>query len=162
MEALVEISPHERERGKPMPNAVHGSIQANISFELKLRYRGTHRIMSEVSLATTPYGTTPDVVVYPNFQFDYEHEPAKRSDPPLTCIEITGPPSRSASQSTDEMVTKTNAYFRFGVKSCWIVIPILRAIMVFDKPGHYEFFHHDDTLRDPQTGFELPLSGVFV
>jgi Uma2 family endonuclease len=157
MEALLEVSTYELERGKPMPNAVHGSIQANLSFELKLRYRETYRIMSEVSLATTPDGTTPDVVVYPVFQLDYENEPAKRFDAPLTCIEI-----QSMSQSTDEMVAKTNVYFRFGVQSCWIVIPILRAIMVFDRPGHYAFFHHDDTLRDPQTGFELPLSAVFA
>lgn len=157
MEAVVDISAYELERGKPMPNAIHGSIQANLSFELKLRYRETNRIMSEVSLATTPDGTTPDVVVYPNIRLDYNNEPAKRTDPPLTCIEIQSP-----SQSNEEMVAKTNIYFQFGVKSCWVVLPSLRAVMVFDRPGHYVFFYEDDTLRDSQTGFELPLTAIFA
>ncbi|MBO0930829.1 Uma2 family endonuclease [Fibrella sp. HMF5036] len=140
-----------------MPNAIHGSIQANLSFELKLRYRESYRIMSEISLATQPDGTTPDVVIYPSIVLDYENEPAKRTDPPLTCIEIQSP-----SQSNEEMVAKTNIYFRFGVKSCWVVLPSLRAVMVFTAPGQYQFFHHDDTLVDPQTGFELPLATVFA
>lgn len=42
---------------------------------------------------------------------DYDHRTAKRSDPPLVCIEIQSP-----SQSTEEMVDKTAVYFRFGVK----------------------------------------------
>ena len=158
MEAVVDRLPYELERGKPMPNAIHGSIQANLSFELKLRYRATHRIMSETSLATQPEGTTPDVLIYPDsIKLDYDNEPAKRADPPLTCIEIQSP-----SQSNEEMVAKTHVYFQFGVKSCWVVLPVLRAVMVFDRPGHYHFFHHDDTLIDQATGFELPLATVFA
>lgn len=158
MEAIVEhVSEYELERGKPMPNAIHGAIQANLSFELKLRYRDSHRIMSEVSLATQPDGTTPDVVIYPNFKLDYINEPAKRTDPPLTCIEIQSP-----SQSNEDMIAKTNIYFAFGVKSCWVVLPSLRAVMIFDRPGHYTFFYEDDTLRDTHTGFELPLAAVFA
>lgn len=157
MEAVITLSDYELERGKPMPNAIHGSIQANLSFELKLRYRDTHRIMSETSLATQPDGTTPDVVIYPDMLLDYDNEPAKRADPPLTCIEIQLP-----SQSNEEMVAKTHLYFRFGVKSCWVVLPSLRAVMVFDRPGYYQFFHHDDVLNDPSTGLELPLTAVFA
>ena len=157
MEAIVDVSAYELERGKPMPNAIHGSIQANLVFELKLRYRDTCRIISEVSLATQPDGTTPDVVIYPAFKLNYENEPAKRTDPPLTCIEIQSP-----SQSNEEMVAKTHVYFQFGVKSCWVVLPSLRAVMVFDRPGHYTFFYEDDTLRDPNTGFELPLAAIFA
>ena len=157
MEAIVDVSAYELERGKPMPNLIHGLIQANLSFELKLRYRTDYHIASEVSLATQPDGTTPDVVIYPNFKLNYENEPAKRTDPPLTCIEIQSP-----SQSNEEMVAKTHVYFQFGVKSCWVVLPSLRAVMVFDRPGHYTFFYEDDTLRDPNTGFELPLAAIFA
>ena len=160
MELLIEkeSSRYELERGKPVPNAVHGAIQANLSFELKLRYRDQYRIISETSLATQPDGTTPDVVVYPaDITLDYEAEPAKRSDPPLVCIEIQSP-----SQSNDEMVAKTHLYFDFGVKSCWVVLPVLRAVMVFDRPGHYHFFNFDDVLSDPNTGLELPLEVIFA
>jgi hypothetical protein len=87
-EIAVELSQYELERGKPMPNLVHGVIQGNIVFELKLRYRADYTIGSEVSLATKPDGTTPDVVIYPTMRLDYQHEPTKRTDAPLTCIEI--------------------------------------------------------------------------
>lgn len=139
-----------------MPNLVHGLIQANLVFELKTRYRSEYHIASEVSLATLPDGSTPDVVVYPNFVLDYQNQPAKRSDAPLVCIEIQSP-----SQSNEEMVAKTQLYFQFGVKSCWIVLPSLRAVMVFDRLGHYVFFYEDDTLRDPTVNFEIPLTAIF-
>lgn len=159
METLVgTLSEYEVERGKPMPNAVHGAIQANLSFELKLRYRDTYRILSETSLAIPPDGTTPDVVIYPaDLVLNYQGEPAKRPDAPLVCIEIQSP-----SQSNEDMVAKTNIYFQFGVKSCWVILPSLRAVTVFDRPGHYEFFHQDDTLLDTIVEIEIPLSAIFA
>ncbi len=157
IESVIDLSAYELERGKPMPNLIHGIIQGNIVFELKMRYRTDYHIASEVSLSTKPDGTTPDVVVYPHFRLDYNNEPAKRTDPPLTCIEIQSP-----SQSNEEMVAKTRIYFEFGVKSCWVVLPSLRAVMVFDRPDHYVFFYEDSTLHDAQTGFELPLAAIFA
>lgn len=32
-----ELSPYEIERGKPMPTLIHGAIQLNIGFALKLK-----------------------------------------------------------------------------------------------------------------------------
>ena len=163
MEAVIEqpseyeLEPQRRTVGKPMPNLSHGLIQANIVFELKVHYRLDYRIASEVSLDTKPDGTTPDVVVYPNAAPIPEPEPAKRADAPLTCIEIQSP-----LQGNEEMVANTHSYFQFGVKSCWVVLPSLRAVMVFDRPSHYVFFYEDDTLRDPATGFALPLASIFA
>lgn len=158
MEALVEqLSQYEIERGKPMPNTPHSIIQSNLVFELKSQYRRQYRAMSELTLNTLPNGSTPDVAVYPYFEVDFSAEyPAKRSDAPLICIEIQSP-----SQSLDEMVDKVNIYFEFGVTSCWVVQPRIKAIIVFDRPNHYHFFHYDDTLRDPNLGIELSLPLIF-
>lgn len=158
MEAAVEqLSQYELERGKPMPNTTHSGIQLNLGAELKHKYRRQYRVLSELSLDTPPNGSTPDLVIYPYFEIDYSAEyPAKRSDAPLICIEIQSP-----SQSLDEMVDKVNIYFEFGVKSCWVVQPRVRAIFVFDRPNHYAFFHYDDTLRDSNTGIEIDLSLIF-
>ncbi|OJW72544.1 MULTISPECIES: Uma2 family endonuclease [unclassified Spirosoma] len=158
MEAITEqLSDYETERGKPMPNLTHGAIQANLVFELKTAYRNEYRIASEVTLATLPDGTTPDVVIYPAIMLDYQHEPAKRTDAPLVCIEIQSP-----SQSLEQMVDKTTIYFDFGVKSCWIVAPAVQGIFVYDRPGHYQFFYEADVLHDPNTGFELNLPAIFA
>jgi Uma2 family endonuclease len=155
-EVIEQPSEYEMERGKPMPNLIHGIIQANLSFEFKSRYRNQFHIASEVALATLPIGTTPDLVLYPLFELDYQNQPAKRTDAPLLTIEIQSP-----SQSPEEMIEKTNIYFEFGVKSCWIVFPSLKAIAVFDRPNHFEFYHNEDTVIDSQFHLELPLSGVF-
>ncbi len=137
MELLVEtevgsqISDYEKERGKPMPTYIHGAIQSNLIFELRLKYQEKLRVLSEVSLATQPNGSTPDLILYPRQKLDYKNDPAKREDAPLLAVEI-----QSASQSTKEMVEKLEPYFFFGVKSCWIVVPSLQAILVYDSPYH--------------------------
>ena len=74
-----------------MPDTIHAAIQSNLLFGLKLHYRDLYRSLSELSLATLPDGTTPDVAVYPAFSLDYEHRTAKRTDAPLLCVETTGP-----------------------------------------------------------------------
>lgn len=159
MEAVFEqISEYERERGKPMPTTPHAIIQSNLVFELRTRYRQQYRILSELTLDTPPNGSTPDVVIYPFFAADFTKEyPARRTDAPLITVEIQSP-----SQSLDEMVDKANMYFAFGVKSCWIVQPRIEGIFVFGQPNQYQFFHHDDTLKDSHFEIELSLSDVFV
>lgn len=158
MEAVVEqLTEYELERGKPMPDTIHGAIQMNLGAELYLRYRQSYRILSELSLATVPDGTTPDLVIYPFFALDFDNRIAKRSDPPLLCIEIQSP-----SQSLEEMVEKTTVYFQFGVRSCWIVAPAVKGVFVYDRPGHYRFFYDNETLHDPSLPIELDLGTVFA
>jgi len=158
MESTIEqLSQYELERGKPMPNTTHSIIQSNLVFELRSRYHQQYRMLSELTLDTPPNGSTPDVVIYPYFAVDFTLEyPAKRSDPPLVTIEIQSP-----SQSLDEMVDKVNIYFAFGVKSCWIIQPRIKGVFVFDQPNHYQFFHHDDLLKDAASGIEISLSALF-
>ena len=140
-----------------MPDTLHAAIQMNLGFEIKSRYRHQYRVLSELALATIPDGTTPDVVIYPNFDLDYANRTARRADPPLVSIEIQSP-----SQSLEFMVEKTMIYFSFGVKSCWIVLPSIKAIMVYTEPGRYQFFHDEDILTDLNTGVELSLVDVFA
>ncbi|WP_229250791.1 hypothetical protein [Emticicia aquatilis] len=77
MELLVdtvesnEISVYEKERGKPLPTYIHGAIQSNLLFELRLKYQDKLRVLSEVTLATQPLGSTPDLLLYPQQALDY-------------------------------------------------------------------------------------------
>lgn len=151
-----ELSTYERERNKPMPTLLHGAIQFNLGFELKIAYPNRFRIANEVLLDTKPLGSTPDLILYPLTELDFKHDPSRRSDAPLLAVEI-----QSASQSTKEMVDKLDAYFTFGVPSCWIVIPDIQAVLVYDNPSHYEFFHEDDILSDQKLAIDLSLKGVF-
>ncbi|GAA4410546.1 hypothetical protein GCM10023187_35270 [Nibrella viscosa] len=159
MEAVIDqaLSAYELERSKPMPNLTHGSIQANLVFELKTAYRNQFRIASEVTLATQPDGSTPDVVAYPLIPLGFGDEPARRTDAPLLCIEIQSP-----SQSLEQMVEKTTIYFSFGVRSCWIVVPAVKGVFVYDQPGHYQFFHEPGMLHDAILDIKLDLPAVFA
>ncbi len=94
--------------------------------------------------------------MYPAAALDFKNDPSRRTDAPLLVVEI-----QSASQSTKDMVTKLEPYFYFGVQSCWIVIPDFQAILVYDNPFHYTFFHENDTLKDPTLNIELLLADVF-
>lgn len=158
MEATIDqdVSAYERERNKPMPTLLHGAIQFNIGFELKIAYPNRFRIANEVLLDTKPVGSTPDVVLYPLTELDFKHDPSRRSDAPLLAVEI-----QFASQSTREMVDKLDAYFDFGVLSCWIVVPDIRAILVYDSPSNYAFFHDDVVLTDQKLAVELSLKNIF-
>lgn len=101
-------------------------------------------------------GSTPDLIVYPQQALDFKNNPSRREDAPLLAIEI-----QSASQSTNEMVEKLKPYFEFGVKSCWIVIPTLQAILVYDSPTHYECYHENEMLKDKTLDIEIDLKKIF-
>ena len=153
---LKQLSDYEIERNKPMPTLIHGAIQANLGFELKLNYGKLYRVASEVLLDTKPLGSTPDLILYPFGELDFKNDPPRRTDAPLLAIEI-----QSASQSTDDMVDKLEPYFYFGIKSCWIVMPKLQGVFVYNSPFHYHFFHGDDILKDDTLEIEIDLKKVF-
>ncbi len=151
-----EVSRYELERGKPMPTLIHGAIQANLIVQFATVYPNQFRIASEVLLATKPDGSTPDVVLYPAGNLDYNNDPSRRTDAPLLSIEI-----QSASQSTKDMTSKLEPYFSFGIKSCWIIVPDFKAVFVYSSPYHYDFFNENDMLNDKTLGIEISVINIF-
>jgi Uma2 family endonuclease len=150
------LSEYELERGKPMPNLTHGSLQANLIIQLAI-YVSQFRIASEVALATEPEGSTPDIVLYSKRELNFKTEIAKQSEAPLLAIEIQSP-----SQSIEIMLEKVAKYFEFGVKSCWIVYPAMKAIAVYSDADNYSFYDFDDLLKDEKLNIELDLKQVFI
>ncbi len=151
-----ELSAYEIERNKPMPTLIHGAIQANLVFEIRLKYQNQFRVASEVLLDTQPYGSTPDVILYPSGYLDYQNDPSRRTDAPLLSIEI-----QSASQSTKDMTSKLEPYFSFGIKSCWIIAPDFKAVFVYSSPYHYDFFHENEIVRDTVLDIEISVEKIF-
>ncbi len=86
----------------------------------------------------------------------FEPDSIRMAAMPLTTIEILSP-----TQNSEELVAKTDRYFEAGVKSCWVVLPGFRAILVYSQPRKYQFFGEDSTLTDPATGIELTVSEIF-
>lgn len=154
MTAIREISSYEIERNKPMPNHVHGIVQANL-IGLLLFFRKQFGIASEVTLATIPK-TTPDVCVLAKTKASRVDTTALMQEAPIITIEIQSP-----SQSIEMMQRKAwEQYFPMGVQSAWIVIPSLKGIQVIFPDGR-EHFYNDGLLKDTLTGIEIEVEKVF-
>ena len=152
----LAISDYELERGKPMPSLNHGSIQANLGFELMMRYRQVYRFASEINIDVSGRVMVPDIGIFPKMVLDMAHDQVVVQETPLTTVEIL-----SSSQPLKDLTDKARAYFQAGVKSCWIVLPDQQGIFVYSSPKEYNYFHGKDMLRDPATGIELELAPLF-
>ncbi len=153
--AVEPLSDYEIERNKPIPNIIHGAVQAQIGFLLKENYSDHYMVIGELSLETTP-GSTPDICVYPKKKLNVKNTLARETEPPLTTIEILSP-----SQSFNELMHKAwDLYFPMGVKSAWIVVPELKAVHII-MPDENNLYFASGMLTDPATGIELPVERIF-
>lgn len=152
----VALSEYEIERNKPMPSFNHSVVQLNLGTELRNRYKGKYRFVSELSLDLSDWPSVPDISIYPKKVLDLRNDIISMTEPPLCVIEIISP-----SQTLNELISKANDYFRHGVRSCWIVLLPLGNIYVFTSPDDYEIYRATETLRDPVLDISIPLKEVF-
>ncbi len=136
MEAIAEpvvvvtaqLSAYEIDRNKPMPSLNQSIVQANTIFELQLNYRHQYRMVSELKLAMPdgPADTVPDICIFPQLAFDPLADTVRMKQMPLCAIEIL-----SVSQTDEALKEKIDRYFRVGIKSYWLVIPMFNMVIVF-------------------------------
>ncbi|AUD02731.1 Uma2 family endonuclease [Spirosoma pollinicola] len=158
MEAIVDqpaLTDYEIERGKPMLSFNHGLLEARIIFEVMDHYRDTFDIVSEVTLQSPNPSTVPDLSIFPSQPSNWTKDEIKVARVPFTVVEILSP-----SQSVTELIDKSLTYFSAGVKSYWLVQPMLRVIFVL-LPGDEELVFHNEVLTDPTTGISIDLKKVF-
>jgi Uma2 family endonuclease len=156
LEQEERISEYELERGKPMPNEIHGSVQANLIVALVSRYKKKFKIFSELTIVVGETTATPDIAIYPYFELDWtKRVPAAKAEPPLVAIEIISP-----SQTLVEMLDKADKYFAHGVKSCWIVQPELQIVSVLHPQTPPKTFT-SGMVQDSAVGIEIPIEEVF-
>ncbi|MBI2924971.1 MAG: Uma2 family endonuclease [Verrucomicrobia bacterium] len=144
---------YEEERGKPRPSLNHGAIQTNLACEFA-RNR-SFRTISELTLNISGRSYTPDLSVYPRSPLDLRRDVARCPDPPLLVVEIFSP-----QQGTQEVMDKVDAYFAFGVKSCWVVSPPMHSIQILTADGQ-ETVLNSGPATDPVTGLTADLAAVF-
>lgn len=153
-----ELTQYEIERNKPMPSLNHSLVQGNLVFELKTLLRKQYTVLSEIDLIMSEKpNAVPDIAIYPKLQIDFLEDKTAMSQLPLTTIEILSP-----SQTEGELVAKAQRYFAAGVKSCWIVLPLFKAIVVFSSADKSKIFTEEMTLVDSVTGIELPTAEAFA
>lgn len=151
----VVRSEYERERGKPMPRKNHSLLQLRIGAELLNHYSNEYNVHSELSLEAPNPPTVPDLCLFPAEPSNWREDEVRVSDVPLTVIEIVSP-----SQTDTELTEKSKAYFAAGVKSYWLVQPVLRTVFVL-LPNGDELVFHNDILTDPTNDVSIDLKKVF-
>ena len=158
MEAVLTLSEYEIERNKPLPSKNHSFIQLNLGSELRAKYKNKYRFASELSLELNYWGSVPDISIFPKMPLDTHHDQIKVTDVPLGVIEILSP-----TQSTTELTTKAEEYFKHGVKSVWIIIPNLEIIAVYFSAFEYDLFRlkKDKTVIDNVLDIEISLDEIF-
>jgi len=151
---IETFTDYETERGKPMPNIIHGTFQGKLNRILWDAYDDQFIFPNEISLATEP-STTPDICIYTKRKLDVREVEAKETEMPLTTIEILSP-----SQTIDFLQSKVwDIYFPAGVGSAWIVVPQLKSIQLLTRDGEEVF--HKEILTDPITGIKINVEKVF-
>lgn len=66
----------------------------------------------------------------------------------------------SPKQGVNEVTEKIEVYLRAGIKSCWMVIPPVKTIVIFhdiNKP----VFYSSGTLTDWILNMEIPVEEIF-
>jgi Uma2 family endonuclease len=147
---------YETERNKPIPNIIHGIIQGNLSFELKLNYHDQFTLASEVTLDTQPKASTPDLCLFEKRDRNLKDVKAKSTEMPLTTIEIQSP-----SQAPEDLVNKAlEYYFPAGVKSAWVIIPSMKAVRII-LPDNQNFLFIAGEVHDPTNGVRVAVEKIF-
>ena len=152
-----KLSEYEIERNKPLPDFRHSIVQSNLIFGLGSCHNKAFSFFSELNISMpTGKDAVPDISIYPKMKIDYSHDIMSMAEMPLTTIEISSPP-----QTEDDFIRNAKRYFAAGVKSCWIVLPIFKVIIVFSEHTERRVFTSEMTLIDPATVIELPLGDIF-
>lgn len=100
----------------------------------------------------------PDVCVYVGeFSEPDMDDLLTMSQMPDLAIEILSP-----SQSVNFLIRKIKAYFALGVKSCWLVVPPMTQVSVYQQANWHKTFDLNDTeIVDEALGIRLPIQSVF-
>jgi Uma2 family endonuclease len=146
---------YEQERGKPLPSLNHGVVQAKLSFALISAYQDQYLVGSEITLATEP-PLTPDLIVSSERQLDWLRDEIRVAEAPLTVFEIVSP-----SQSINDFIPRIESYFRFGVRSVWLVHPPLKQVVVFERDTDPKVIGEGEIV-DPALDVRIALEEIFT
>lgn len=157
MDTIEVKSNYEIERNKPMPSKLHGFIQSRLSGLFMKYYDEKYVSISELSLNLGGWKVVPDLCLYKKETIDLLEDEISMTQAPVLAIEII-----SATQSIQDLTEKIKKYLESGVQSCWLIIPILKNIYVFQQPQQYEIFKQEEKLADSISGIELSLTEIFI
>jgi Uma2 family endonuclease len=110
----------------------------------------------ELELKLNGKPVKPDVCVFPNLPEDWDTDIIFFTEPPLIAVEVLSP-KQGMKEITDKMNT---IYFPAGVKSVWIVMPLVQTVIIRTPDGTKRTFT-EGIIEDPVTHIQIPFTKIF-
>jgi Uma2 family endonuclease len=152
MEAVLELEEFQTE---DIMSVNHSRTIQRISYYLE-RYDDIYDILPELEMKLNGKPVKPDVSVYPNLTEDWDTDIISITEPPIVAIEVLSP-KQAMTDITDKI---NNIYFPAGVKSVWIVVPLLQTVTIRTPDGKKLTFS-EGIIKDPIINIEIPFDQIF-
>jgi Uma2 family endonuclease len=120
------------------------------------RYDDIYDILPGLEMKLNDKPVKPDISVYPNLPEDWDTDIISITEPPIIAVEVLSP-KQAMSDITDKINT---IYFPGGVKSVWVVVPLLQTITILTPDGKKLTFS-EGIIKDPIIGIEIPFDQIF-
>jgi Uma2 family endonuclease len=98
----------------------------------------------------------PDVCLYPKRGLLQPKDILKMKEMPLLAVEILSP-----KQGLYDIVEKFRLYFALGIRSCWLVEPVLQTVTVYSTSDQWRVFAAGDVVDEP-LNIRLALNELFI
>ncbi len=135
------------------PSYHHSYISSNLIAQLH-KLEG-YSVFSELTIQIDK-DYIPDISLYPKRHINFvAADVLKMTEMPLLAIEILSP-----SQGTQEILDKFKVFFEAGIKSCWLVIPVAQAVMVYSSLESAKTFNSGNVV-DENLNIKLSLQEIF-
>ena len=137
-----------------MPSRNHSLVQSNLIVALD-KFIDNYQAFSQLSIELNGVQYIPDVCLYPQKSYQRGFDELVFTTPPLVVFEIVSP-----KQGTQELIEKFAIYFQAGVKSCWLIQPLIPLVSIFKnatQSDNYTF----GKVKDHATHIELSFDEMF-
>jgi Uma2 family endonuclease len=136
------------------PSYHHAYIAGNLIAVFKNLKK--YSVFSELTLQIGGKDFIPDICLYSKRKISYgSGDIIRMTEMPLLAAEILSP-----TQGSQEILDKFEIYFRAGIKSCWLVIPISHCVIVYSGMETYQTFYAGDVL-DSVLDITMPIDEIF-
>ncbi len=154
MSLIIDEVLNTEEISIDMPSRNHAGILSNLG-GIFFQHKDKFRSFSQLSLKLNGWASIPDFCVYPQIKINWNNDELEVITPPLLVVEIISP-----QQGTKELIDKFESYFANGVKSCWLLNPLLHQVIIFDAQGNRTYIH-SGLIQDVVLQVDIKIDDVF-
>ncbi len=98
----------------------------------------------------------PDIALYSKRKVNFSAgDIVRMTEMPLLVVEILSP-----SQGSQDVLDKFRIYFGAGIKSCWLVVPVVRSVAVYSESEKSQTFYTGDIV-DNISDLRLSIDNIF-